>query len=448
MGMSSNTIAPRRGTFALPHTLLVIGILASALVMAFGTGGAFSASAPKSGSPGDIIYYPTPDSEEPIEFEFADAPDSTKTFFKVRFAGKKSSESWSIEEGKTILDLINQAVGEEEAANVASVSIRPKTSGDNNYAPPTAVGSWYLNNNHPLIIVTKSDDKDIGAHFSQLPIMLPTQKDDNDNGNDIVRLTKNRDLEIKAFNGEALKVNIEKKSGPDSKGNYSFKADEIDGANYNWYLYNPDGTIKETDEGRSFTTTTLTTTPASYYVTVEASTNEDGVARFGSDTYTITTKKKDDGNTDSNSNNTNQTNSGGTQGSNGNTTGSTAGTGTTNTYKPPTYNPPKSTIPPVTPATGTSSADNSGLSEAVTGLRGTGTARAVSGVLLSTPPSTPNPAAGATDGRALEKLSAPLADAANNVFQPIQYPDNGWMLMVAVMFAAFILGGVKEFRNP
>ncbi len=446
MGTSSHAAARRRGAFTLPHSILVVGILATALTMVIGTGGAFSASTPKSGKPGEIIFYDAPGDEEPQEIESSDVAESYKTF-KVRFTGEKSSESWSVT-GITMIDIINQAIEDEERrAQVKSLMLRPKASGSN-YAAPSVIGSYYLKASSPVMIVTESDDKDVGSHYSQLPILLPAQNDGNDNGASIVRLTKNRDLDLRAFYTEALKIKIKKKSGPNKKGNYSFSATDVDGASYDWYLYSSDGTVLETDKGRTFTTTKLSTSPASYNVAVEATAGEGDGQSFGSDTYPITTKNEDDGKTDSGDDK-----SGTTTGTGGSGTGTGTGTGTTSgtgsgTYKPPKYTPPKSTVPPVTPSTGASDVDNSGLSQAVAGLRGTGTARAVSGVMLSTPASTPNPAGGGEDGRALEKLAAPLADAANDVFKPIDYPDNGWMLMVAVMFAAFVLGGIKEYRNP
>lgn len=437
----------RRGVFSLPHAVLVLGIVVTTLTMYFGSRSAESSCTPKTGSPGDVTIYPNAQKpgEEPLDtLEWNDVLSSYKTSFPVKFDGK-SAEKWSYDEGGTIRNILLQRIDEADVDKIKLVTIRPDV-GDS-YFPPTVARSFYLSNSHPLVVVTESDSKSMCNHFTRLPILVPFQYNSkSENGEAVRRLSRSQNLDIQVYSGSELDVEIKKTDGPDSKGNYTFKTTKsFSGADYKWVIHN-DGTTTESDTGRTFKTTKLTPGSANFLVTVEVTQDADGVVNFGSDDYSLVTKSESDGNTDNDKSGATD-NTGGGGGGSTNSSGSTGGTGSS-TYKPPKYNPPKSTIPPVTPSTGSTDTDDSGLSQAVAGLRGTGTARAVSGVLLSTPATTSNPAAGGGDGKALERLAGPLASAANDVFQPINDTQDLWRFMLAVMFATGIFGGIREYRKP
>ncbi|MBJ7347808.1 MAG: hypothetical protein JHC87_04455, partial [Thermoleophilaceae bacterium] len=58
------------------------------------------------------------------------------------------------------------------------------------------------------------------------------------------------------------------------------------------------------------------------------------------------------------------------------------------------------------------------------------------------------PAAGGAPSAGIERLAAPLGSVADDVFQPINEPDQLWFGMLAVLLAAGVIGAMREYEKP
>jgi hypothetical protein len=240
-------------------------------------------------------------------------------------------------------------------------------------------------------------------------------------------------------------------------GQYSMTAKISNGsgkpAKYQWFQTDAKG--NQAKIGSDKTVTTSATGTKEVVVSVVAT--ETGTGSTGLQYSSYVPKSSDSGST-KNPGGSGGGSGGGTTTGNGTGSGTPGGTGTITTAPVPYVAPTTPTTPsiPTTPtipqpdtptaSTGVSpTIDTTAITNAAQNVEGSGGMRVVSGVLLSAP--TAAPAAGG-GGSPLSVLPAPVASELNSIFQPVESTDDVWVYLLAVLFAFWFSGAVREWVKP
>jgi hypothetical protein len=228
---------------------------------------------------------------------------------------------------------------------------------------------------------------------------------------------------------------------------------------YHWFAADKDGKLQDVNQTSSYTTDDAlsSTTQRSVNVVVTGADGSTGASNVG-----YTAKKPTNGTKKNPFPPTPSTGSGtgtGTGTGTGVGTGNGSGTGSTISPAPGAAPiPPAATVTPKqqptqpttepTPSTSTSTPaeDTSAITNAAQNVANSGPLTAVSGVLLSAP--TVASTGGGAGGAPITQLPAPVATQLNNIFNPVNQPQDVWPYLVTILFALCITGAVREWVNP